>query len=87
MGAFISKQPNGLLCRFSSVVDCPTHWNMTEDDYIDMCVQRSREEARYTLDNELFVPFTKVVNRFRPENMTEEEFKQFLHDVGYEKEK
>lgn len=24
MAGFISKQPNGLYCRFSTVVDCPT---------------------------------------------------------------
>ena len=29
MAGFISKQPNGLYCRFSSVTDCPTAWNMT----------------------------------------------------------
>lgn len=36
MGAFICRQPNGLLCRFSTVVDCITHYNMTEDEYIKM---------------------------------------------------
>ena len=30
MGAFIAKQPNGLYCRFSTVVDCVTHYDMTE---------------------------------------------------------
>ena len=29
MGAFISKQPNGLYCRFSTIVDTITHYNMT----------------------------------------------------------
>lgn len=24
MAGFVSKQPNGLYCRFSSVTDCPT---------------------------------------------------------------
>ena len=23
MGSFIAKQPNGLYCRFSTIVDCP----------------------------------------------------------------
>ena len=40
MGAFISKQPNGLYCRFSSVVDCPTHWNMTKEDYISSILKK-----------------------------------------------
>lgn len=26
MAGFIVKQPNGLYCRFSTVVDCPTHY-------------------------------------------------------------
>ena len=53
MGAYITKQPNGLFCRFSSVVDSVTHWNMTEQDYIDFCKERyglgSEESARDTL--------------------------------------
>lgn len=36
MAGFVSKQPNGLYCRFSTVVDCPTVWNMTREDYINM---------------------------------------------------
>lgn len=28
--SFISRQPNSLLCRFSTVVDAPTHENMTK---------------------------------------------------------
>lgn len=30
--SYIARQPNGLLCRFSTVVDAPTHYNLTEDD-------------------------------------------------------
>ena len=33
MAGFISKQPNGLYCRFSSVTDCPTAWNMTKEEF------------------------------------------------------
>lgn len=51
MGAFIARQPNGLLCRFSSVVDCITDYNMTEDDYIEMCAEKAREEARDVLNH------------------------------------
>ena len=31
MGAFICKQPNGKYCRFSTVVDSITDYNMTEE--------------------------------------------------------
>jgi hypothetical protein len=33
MGVIIAKQPNGLHCRISTVVDAPTHYNMTKSEY------------------------------------------------------
>ena len=75
MGAFIAKQPNGLYCRFSTVVDCPTDWNMTEEDYIELCAEKAREEARFTLQNRLR-PFSWLKEYFSPNNMTEEEFEE-----------
>ena len=83
MGAFIAKQPNGLYCRFSTVVDCPTDWNMTEEDYIEMCAEQAREEARKTLRRYL-KPFELVKEYFLPNNMTEEEFEEFLKEVSNE---
>lgn len=56
MAGFISKQPNGLYCRFSTVVDCPTDWNMTEEDYVELCKQKAEKEARDVLANHLY-PF------------------------------
>ena len=81
MGSFISKQPNGLYCRFSTVVDCPTNWNMTEEDYIELCKKRAEEDARDVLANYLR-PFEMVKEWFLPRNMTNEEFEQFLKDVS-----
>lgn len=80
MGAFIAKQPNGLYCRFSSVVDCPTDWNMTEEDYIEMCAEKAREEARITLERHL-KPYEWVREYFAPANMTEEEFEAICRDM------
>lgn len=80
MASFICKQPNGLYCRFSTIVDCPTDWNMTEDDYVEMCKERAEREARENLANYL-QPFEMVKERFYPNNMTKEEFEQFLKDV------
>lgn len=51
MGAFIARQPNGLLCRWSSVVDNITHYNMTEEEYIEYRAEEAREEARWELEN------------------------------------
>lgn len=83
MAGFISKQPNGLYCRFSSVVDCPTHWNMTREDYINMKMQEAKEEAEDVLDNHL-KPFELVLESFRNNNMTDKEFNKFKRDVGCE---
>lgn len=81
MAGFVAKQPNGLYCRFSTVVDCPTDWNMTEEDYIEMCKQKAEKEARDVLENYL-QPFEMVKDYFYPNNMTEKEFDEFLQDVG-----
>lgn len=44
MGAFIARQPNGLFCRFSTIVDTVTHWNMTDEDYLSKYTDRSEGE-------------------------------------------
>ena len=81
MGGFIARQPNGLYCRFSTVVDCPTHWNLTEEDYAELCAERAREEAREILKHHVR-PFGEVEDRFMPVNMTNKEFQEFLKEVG-----
>ncbi len=81
MGAYIAKQPNGLYCRFSSVVDCPTDWNMTEDAYIELCKKRAEAEARDVLQHHL-KPFEGVIEDFRPNNMKSKQFEAFLKEVS-----
>lgn len=44
MAGIIAKQPNGLYCRISTIIDAPTHSNMTKQDYIDMCVERAKKK-------------------------------------------
>ena len=80
MGAFIARQPNGLLCRFSSVVDCVTDYNMTEEEYIEMCAEKARKEARDTIDH-CILPFELVDKYFYPNNMTAEEHKQIMEEM------
>lgn len=85
MGSFIAKQPNGLLCRHSSVVDCITEYNMTEEDYIEMCAERAREEARRNLRQKSFVkPYECVIENFRPNNMSEKAFLRIRKQMGEE---
>ncbi len=82
--SFIARQPNGLLCRFSSVVDCVTDYDMTEEDYIEMCAERAREEARRNLKDKRFVqPFDRVVNETLGNNITQKEFENLLENMGY----
>ena len=81
MAGFVARQPNGLYCRFSTGVACPTDWNMTEEEYIELCAEQAREEARYTLKNHLR-PFEWVKDRFYPAEMTEEEFEKILKEMN-----
>ena len=81
MAGFIAKQPNGLYCRFSTVVGCPTDWNMTAEDYIELCKQKAEQEAKDVLENYLR-PFEMVKDYFFSNNMTQKEFDKFLQDVG-----
>lgn len=40
METFVAKQPNGKYCLFSTVVNCPTHINISIDDYIQVIMSR-----------------------------------------------
>ena len=83
MSSFICKQPNGLYCRFSFMVDGITHYNMTAEDYIEMCAERARKEARDVLENHLR-PFSDVKKFFSPDddNNTVEMMNEILKEMG-----
>ena len=78
---FISKQPNGLYCRFSTVIDNLTDWNMTKKEYVQMCMEKAKQEALDTLENHL-QPFEMVNERFVPNNMTRKEFNNIMKDIS-----
>ena len=80
MGAFIARQPNGLLCRFSTVIDTVTDYNMTDGEYIEMCAEKARKEAREIIENHM-KPFEEVKNCFIDNNMTQEEFNRILLEM------
>lgn len=65
--AFIARQPNGLLCRFSTVTYTVTHYDMTDEEYIEMCAEKARQEAKGVLENHLG-PLSSVID------MTDEEY-------------
>jgi len=94
MGAFIARQPNGFLCRFSTVVDCVTHYNMTEEDYIELRAEQARSDARYELEHcvkpfELvkemtLLPYVDEYGDIVPTNITEEEWNKLRKEMGDE---
>lgn len=83
MAGFIAKQPNGLYCRHSSITDCITDYNMTAEDYIELCKERAEEEARDVLKNYI-KPFSWVKDYFYPNNMSQEEFERILQEMEQE---
>lgn len=90
MSKFIAKQPNGLYCRFSTVVYSITHYNMTFDDYVELLMKLygknrrvAEKEAEDTIKNYM-IPFQEVIDSFLPYKNTEEEFRYQLKEMGYE---
>lgn len=85
MGAFIAQQPNGLYCRFSTIVDTVTHWNMTREDYLNNITgtTRGRIDVEDTLENYL-QPFSEVLNRFTCNNMNQEQFNKLIEEMSKE---
>ena len=72
-----------------AVVDAPTHWNMTEQDYIDMCVKKAKEDAKSVLANYCY-DFDVALNRVRygkDAEMTTEEYEKFIKDCNTEVKK
>ena len=89
MAGFIARQPNGLLGRHSTIVDCVTDYNMTEEEYINLCAERAAEEAKREAKEVLegyIRPFQLIKDYFAPNNMTQEEFERILEDMSRPKE-
>lgn len=78
---FVSQQPNGRYCLFSTVVDTVTHWDMTAEEYIEMCAEKARREAMFELKHRL-IPFSEVKRRFFPTNDSVEDFNAMLIEMG-----
>ncbi|MBQ6227324.1 MAG: hypothetical protein IJK08_02020 [Prevotella sp.] len=78
---FVSQQPNGRYCRFSGFVDTVTNYNMTAEEYIEMCAEQARINARFELKHCL-VPFSQVKKCFLPTNVSVEDFNDILKAMG-----
>ena len=76
MSSCICKQPNGLYCRYSSVVETMTDINMTFEDYIELVRKRDKctiEQATETVKDifENFLEdYEEVENRISTLNET-----------------
>ena len=70
MGSFIAQQPNGLYCRFSTIVDTVTHYNMTKDDYIEVCKDRLGKKRGEEEANDIWMSLSLMDN---PQNGTDYE--------------
>lgn len=68
MAGMIAKQPNGLYCRYSSVVDTITHYNFTREEYLNNITGTvpNRIEGIDVLENYLH-PFEEIERRLRSE--------------------
>ena len=74
MGSFICKQPNGLYCRYSSIVDGITHYNMTREEYIQYRKEIAEEEAIETLnkvEKGRYPSFDEMLEMYVPYNQDE----------------
>lgn len=92
MSGFIAKQPNGLYCRFSSIVDSITHDNMTFDDYVKVIMERGYneeyaiKEAKEIIEEGYLRPFRRVLESYRPYNTSVDDFVSWCKSVGYEED-
>lgn len=86
MGRFLIKQPNGLYCLFSTIVDCPVYHNMTKEDYIEYKMQQAKEAAEELLEQvdnkpEKYNLYENMDGYFHPNNMTREEYKKIKKEM------
>ena len=89
MTGMIAKQPNGLYCRYSSVVDTITHYNFTEEEYLNNITGTvsNREDGIDVLENYLH-PFKEVEELLRlrlSDIESEEEVEELIKDMYKER--
>lgn len=76
MPAFFFKQPNGLYGRFSTVVDCPTHYNRTKEELIAEYVKKYEEDLTEYFESKNMMTYEEMKSYFVDNNMTKEEWKE-----------
>ena len=87
MSGFVSRQPNGKYCRFSTTVDRLTDINMSFDDYVNvvMQIQHLNEEYAKKVADEVLTyhlrPFDEVLNSFAADNISEKKMIEMLRKM------
>lgn len=89
MAGMIVKQPNGLYCRYSSVVDTITHYNFTKEEYLNNITGTvpNRAEGIDVLENYLH-PFEEVEELLRlrlSDSESEEEVEELISNMYKER--
>ncbi|EGK2524720.1 hypothetical protein IOQ60_000504 [Listeria monocytogenes] len=90
MPGLIAKQPNGLYCRISTVVEAQTHHDMTKEELEDLLItQRSLDINLVTLEQWLAVyevDFNLAIEQLGSGSgeLSFEEAKEWLIEVGYQ---
>lgn len=65
MGAIFYKQPNGRYCRYSTVVDCVTDYNMNKYDIIKLFVEDAIDSAEEFINDEKnFHKFEELTEKY-----------------------
>ena len=91
MGARIFKQPNGKYLRWSYNVDCPTHYNMTIEEYRNYRLEKAKEEIEKDIQDIFYkntVYKARDFDKFMKEdkhmvyNMNKKDFAKFLKDIS-----
>ncbi|ENA2763534.1 hypothetical protein ABF129_001702 [Listeria monocytogenes] len=88
MPGMISKQPNGLYCRISTIVEAPTRWDMSKDELRRLLLSHdSMDFPNQTTEDWLSkwaVTFEFARSKLGGLNMTMEEVREWLVSVGDE---
>ncbi|EAD2481809.1 hypothetical protein OLA35_000505 [Listeria monocytogenes] len=90
MPGLIAKQPDGLYCRISTIVEAPTHHDMTKEELEYYLInERSLDINLVTLEQWLAVyevDFNVAIKQLGSSsgNLTFEEAKEWLKEVGYQ---
>lgn len=85
----ISRQPNGLFCRISDVVDAPTFWNASKfelESYLNETHQLESMDVDEWIEK-YAKPFDVAKKYVTTFNMTSEEKKEWITQVSTKKEK